>query len=157
MLSSESTPRSTADSTGTPITGSAVCAATMPGRWAAPPAPAITTRTPRPAAAVANSASNAGVRWADTTRHSRGTPNSASVASACRIVAQSDVLPITTATNGTGSAMPGGCYRPRRRAAKPGRLPNLICGIFASLGLPELGFARENALSPVRIVPCHPP
>ncbi len=35
------------DCTGTPKTGSAVLAASMPGRWAAPPAPAMITRIPR--------------------------------------------------------------------------------------------------------------
>ena len=39
---------------GTPITGRAVLAATMPGRCAAPPAPAIITSRPRPAACSAN-------------------------------------------------------------------------------------------------------
>src|SRR4051794_38385275 len=38
---SESTPRKTLLSTGTPSTGKSVSAATIPGRWAAPPAPAI--------------------------------------------------------------------------------------------------------------------
>ena len=41
--SSESSPCSAWLSTGTPSTGSRVCAATMPGRWAAPPAPAMMT------------------------------------------------------------------------------------------------------------------
>ena len=36
--------------TGTPITGSGVIDAVMPGRWAAPPAPAMITRSPRSAA-----------------------------------------------------------------------------------------------------------
>ncbi len=35
--------------TGAPRTGSTVCAASMPGRWAAPPAPAMITSIPRPA------------------------------------------------------------------------------------------------------------
>ena len=34
------------DSTGTPSTGSVVIAAVMPGRWAAPPAPAMMTLWP---------------------------------------------------------------------------------------------------------------
>ena len=46
--SSESSPLSAALCTGTPITGSTVCAATMPGRCAAPPAPAMITSSPRP-------------------------------------------------------------------------------------------------------------
>ncbi len=49
----ESTPRSMLDSTGTPNTGSVVCAAIMPGRCAAPPAPAMITRRPRPTALAA--------------------------------------------------------------------------------------------------------
>jgi len=40
-------PESALDSTGTPSTGSGVIDAHMPGRWAAPPAPAITTLRPR--------------------------------------------------------------------------------------------------------------
>ena len=40
-------------STGTPSTGRAVKAAVMPGRWAAPPAPAMMTRKPRDSAVLA--------------------------------------------------------------------------------------------------------
>src|SRR6185295_741713 len=50
--SSESRPLSAALCTGTPITGSTVCAATIPGRWAAPPAPAMITSMPRAARRV---------------------------------------------------------------------------------------------------------
>ena len=50
---SESTPDSALDCTGTPSTGTVVLAASMPGRWAAPPAPAMIARRPRPAAASA--------------------------------------------------------------------------------------------------------
>ena len=38
---------------GTPMTGRLVFAASMPGRWAAPPAPAMMTRSPRPGASSA--------------------------------------------------------------------------------------------------------
>ena len=38
MESSESTPDRALDCTGTPSTGTVVLAASMPGRWAAPPA-----------------------------------------------------------------------------------------------------------------------
>src|SRR5690606_13278804 len=55
MESNESWPDNAFDSTGTPNTGSGVSAAAMPGRWAAPPAPAITTLKPRSRAPVANS------------------------------------------------------------------------------------------------------
>ena len=71
----ESTPPSALVCTGTPITGSTVCAATIPGRWAAPPAPAMITRIPRPAACFAYSVSRSGVRWADTIVSSYGTPS----------------------------------------------------------------------------------
>ena len=79
--------------------GHGVCAATMPGR-AAPPAPAMITSTPRASAPVANSAIQAGVRWADTTCFSWTTPNRSSVSHACCIVSQSDDEPMTTATTG---------------------------------------------------------
>src|SRR5262249_29867496 len=53
--SMESVPASAADCTGTPNTGSTVFDAVMPGRCAAPPAPAITTSSPRPSAVLAYS------------------------------------------------------------------------------------------------------
>ena len=45
-----SRPSSWESATGTPMTGSVVTEASMPGKWAAPPAPAMSTRKPRPAA-----------------------------------------------------------------------------------------------------------
>ena len=45
--SSESIPSRCASGTGTPMTGSEVTEASIPGRCAAPPAPAMTTRSPR--------------------------------------------------------------------------------------------------------------
>src|SRR5882757_5559109 len=51
--SSESIPSRYFSGTGTPITGSVVAAATIPGKCAAPPAPAISTRIPRSAAVSA--------------------------------------------------------------------------------------------------------
>ena len=51
--SSESRPPRCWVGIGTPITGSAVFAASIPGRCAAPPAPATITRIPRPAASSA--------------------------------------------------------------------------------------------------------
>ena len=51
--SSESRPLSAFDSTGTPITGRFVLVATIPGRCAAPPAPAMMTSIPRAAASLA--------------------------------------------------------------------------------------------------------
>jgi hypothetical protein len=48
-----SMPLSALVSMGTPSTGSAVIEAVMPGRCAAPPAPAMIAFKPRPAAALA--------------------------------------------------------------------------------------------------------
>ncbi len=48
--SSESMPSRYFSGTGTPMTGSGVTEASMPGRWAAPPAPAMSALSPRPAA-----------------------------------------------------------------------------------------------------------
>ena len=80
--SSESMPFSVFDCTGTPSTGSEVLAAVMPGRCAAPPAPAMMTSRPRSRAVAAYSNSRSGVRWAETTRTSCGTPSFSSVSAA---------------------------------------------------------------------------
>src|SRR5262249_50158159 len=55
MESRESSPRRYLDGTGTPSTGTVVLAASMPGRWAAPPAPAMMALRPRDSAASAYS------------------------------------------------------------------------------------------------------
>src|SRR5947209_18178658 len=60
------------------------------------------TRSPRPAAFRAKSAVASGERCAERTCDSLGTPNSLSVSTAWRIVSQSDLLPITTATKDFG-------------------------------------------------------
>ena len=65
-----SRPSRAALSTGTPSTGRVVSEAIMPGRCAAPPAPAMITLTPRALAPAANSTSRSGVRWAETMRAS---------------------------------------------------------------------------------------
>src|SRR5829696_2009940 len=59
----------------------------------------ITSR-PRDSADFANSKSRSGVRWAETIFVSNGTPNCSSVSAAAFIVAQSDLLPMITATSG---------------------------------------------------------
>src|SRR5690606_37454438 len=66
--SSESMPLSALVCTGTPSTGTAVLAAIIPGRWAAPPAPAMMAFRPRALALAAYSNITSGVRWAETTR-----------------------------------------------------------------------------------------
>jgi hypothetical protein len=101
--SSESMPDRALLCTGTPKTGKTVCEAVMPGRCAAPPAPAIITSTPRHSACLANSKSKSGVRCAETTRVSCATPKSFKTSDAFRIVSQSDVLPIIIATSGFSS------------------------------------------------------
>src|SRR2546423_426201 len=58
----ESIPCRACHCTGTPRTGSQAWAAIIPGKWAAPPAPAMITCNPRSAAVRANSAIISGVR-----------------------------------------------------------------------------------------------
>jgi hypothetical protein len=79
----------------------------MPGRWAAPPAPAMSTLRPRAAAVCPYSSIRCGVRWAETTRTSAGTPNSARASAAARIVLRSESLPMTTPTTGAPFSFSG--------------------------------------------------
>ena len=104
--SRESSPSSLARGTGTPITGRVVTAASMPGRWAAPPAPAMMTRMPRPAASDPNAIIRLGVRWAETTSTSCGTPKSVNAAAASDMTLQSESDPMTTATSGATELAP---------------------------------------------------
>ena len=99
------------DSTGTPSTGSDVQAAHIPGRCAAPPAPAMITFSPRSRAPVAYSRSRSGVRCAETMRISWVTASCSSVAAAWRSVAQSDWLPMMIATSRCHQAMLSGISR----------------------------------------------
>src|SRR6202035_710129 len=64
------------------------------------------TRRPRSEALRANSVVASGVRCAERTRASLGTPSSSSVSAARRIVSQSDLLPMIIATSGFDSAIP---------------------------------------------------
>jgi hypothetical protein len=63
---SESSPSRT-EGMGTPMTGSVVSDATNPGSAAAPPAPAMKTRTPRAIASWTQRRARSGVRCADAT------------------------------------------------------------------------------------------
>jgi hypothetical protein len=99
MESRESTPLSAFDSTGTPSTGRLVLAAAIPGRWAAPPAPAMMTCRPRSRAPSQYSNNRSGVRCADTTRVSKGTPSASSISAACRMVLQSERDPMMMPTS----------------------------------------------------------
>src|SRR3989338_3960682 len=67
MDNNESCPCRCLEGTGTPSTGTVVLAAIIPGRCAAPPAPAMMARRPRLLAFSANSNSKSGVRCAETT------------------------------------------------------------------------------------------
>src|SRR5687768_18118791 len=100
MESSESRPLSALLSIGTPSTGRTVCDAHIPGRCAAPPAPAMITSMPRDSADFENSNKRSGVRWAETIFVSCGTLNSSSVSAATFIVDQSVLLPMMIETIG---------------------------------------------------------
>ena len=100
MERSESRPFKAFDSTGTPRTGRTVFEAVMPGRCAAPPAPAMMTSMPRFSAVSAYSKSRSGVRWAETIRVSCGTPSSLSVLEANFMVSQSEPEPMMMPTRG---------------------------------------------------------
>ncbi|EQD57688.1 hypothetical protein B2A_04688 [mine drainage metagenome] len=71
-----------------------VFAAVMPGRCAAPPAPAMIAFSPRSRAVAAYSNSRSGVRCAEITRTSWATPNLSNIAAAARSVSQSDLEPM---------------------------------------------------------------
>ena len=58
------------------------------------------TSKPRSSASFAYEAISSGVRCAETTRRSCATSNRSSVSAACRIVSQSDVLPMITPATG---------------------------------------------------------
>src|SRR5580693_1021391 len=83
---------------GTPNTGSSVSDAVMPGRCAAPPAPAMMILKPAVLAPLAKANSRSGVRCAETIRLSHPTPSAVRVSAAWRMVSQSDWLPMMMAT-----------------------------------------------------------
>src|SRR5699024_7296895 len=88
--------------TGTPMTGRDVIEAIIPGRWAAPPAPAVMTRTPRSAADFAQAIMSSGMRWAETTSALESTPSSSRASAAAFIVGQSESEPMTMPTAAAG-------------------------------------------------------
>ena len=91
-------PPSAVVSMGTPKTGSAVSAAVMPGKWAAPPAPAMMTLKPAALAPFAKETSRSGVRCAETIRAAKPILSVSRRAAAWRIVSKSDSLPMIIAT-----------------------------------------------------------
>src|SRR3954447_16881197 len=86
---------------GTPITGSSVCAAQTPGSAAARPATAISTFSPRPAADSQYSATAFGARWAERTSNSHAMPRASSSSIAACIRSRSDSLPTRMPTSGS--------------------------------------------------------
>ena len=102
--SNESWPWRWRDGTGTPSTGTVVLAASIPGRWAAPPAPAMIARRPRSRADSAKANISSGIRWALTTLASWATPKRSRTTTAACIVDQSLAEPIRTATTGAVTA-----------------------------------------------------
>src|SRR5260221_3279812 len=83
---------------GTASTGIGVFAAVIPGKWAAPPAPAMMAFNPRPRAAAAYSNKRSGVRCAEITRTSCAIFKRVRVSAAACIVSQSEDDPIMTPT-----------------------------------------------------------
>ncbi len=90
---------------GTPSTGRVVKAAVMPGRCAAPPAPATITLKPASRADFAKAYRRSGVRCAETMRASKATPSSSRTAAAALMTGQSDWLPMMIATGGDSFVM----------------------------------------------------
>ena len=86
--------------TGTPITGSGVEAAIMPGRCAAPPAAAMITLNPFATAEEANSVIRRGVRWAEVMVTWKGIPRVVRSSSPGFRTGRSESDPIVTATSG---------------------------------------------------------
>src|SRR6266576_2986797 len=100
--SSASSPSSTLseDRSGTPITGRSVWAASTPGSAAASPAPAMSTRKPRPRAVRPYSATASGCRCAERTSNSCAMPRASSSSIAACMRGRSDSEPTTIPTSG---------------------------------------------------------
>ena len=79
---------------GTPITGRLLSDAIMPGKCAAPPAPAMITFIPLFSAFLAYLNMRSGVRCAETTVSSKGTWNFSSTSAAALMMFRSESLPI---------------------------------------------------------------
>ncbi len=80
---------------------------TCPAGCAAPPAPAMMARSPRPRASRPYRTSLSGVRWAETTSTSCGMPNSVNTSLAAFITRQSESEPMTTPTTGVSEECSG--------------------------------------------------
>src|SRR3989344_4871261 len=85
---------------GTPMTGSAVCAATPPAKCAAPPAPQINPLYPLVSLAFTYSTTASGVRCAESVCPSEPIPNSSSTLAASCITGRSESEPMRIPTRG---------------------------------------------------------
>ena len=121
--SSESRPLRAFDCTGTPRTGRLVLAAVMPGRCAAPPAPAMMTSRPR--ARALGGVFEQQVRSAVGGDHPhlvRNVPSFSSVSAALRRVSQSEAEPMMmpTSTFICGILAEQGAQRPKQLPRRRG-------------------------------------
>src|SRR6478672_9624083 len=154
--SSESMPSRYLSGTGTPITGSVVIEATMPGRWAAPPAPAMITFKPRAAASVAYLVISSGMRCADTTCTSYATPRPRSSSAAGFIVGQSESLPMMIPMSGIAVSVREVVGGSRRAGAHLGEV-GAECGDVADLapGTETLAVQMDLDVRPARHAVVH--
>src|SRR5699024_2661356 len=76
--------------------------AIIPGRWAAPPAPEMMTRTPRSPADFAQANMSSGMRWAETTSALESTRSSSRASAAGVTVGPSEAAPMTMPTGAAG-------------------------------------------------------
>src|SRR6266542_2393607 len=151
MESSESIPSRYFSGTGTPITGSGVTDASMPGRWAAPPAPAISTFRPRSCADRPYSIISVGIRCADTTSASKGTSNSTHTSAAAFIVGQSESDPITIPTVMPLPLLVDGAGEVRRRV--PGAFTGLLEVVAVRRDMADLATGLDRLAVEVDLEP----
>src|SRR3954451_17703441 len=148
--SSASSPSSTLfeERSGTPITGSSVCAAQTPGSAAARPAPAISTFSPRPAAVSQYSATAFGVRCAERTSNSHGIPRLSSSSIAACIRSRSDSEPTRMPTTGSDT---GGLERDVAPELHARERDLLRGGVGPVAGLADVGAERGHVEDPAAV------
>mmetsp|Transcript_48310 Transcript_48310/g.114089 ORF Transcript_48310/g.114089 Transcript_48310/m.114089 type:complete len:273 (-) Transcript_48310:904-1722(-) len=153
--SSESLPDSAVVLTGTPMTGTGVMAATMPGKCAAPPAPAMITLIPRSGADCANSYILAGVRCAETMVSSKGTPKRVNSSAAPFMTGRSESEPMMIDTSGAFGLAGTAGTRPwtiltRLRSSTAEVPTKVMCPIFLFFFTPSFPYQCTLAPSTAR-------
>src|SRR5262249_37918041 len=133
---------------GTPITGSSVCAAQTPGSAAARPAPAISTFSPRPAADSQYSATAFGARWAERTSNSQPIPRLSSSSIAACMRSRSDSLPTRIPTSGSDT---GGLQGDVSAVAHAVELDARRGGVGVVAGLAEVGADPGHVQDPAAV------